>query len=322
MLKDNPAFKRSRKQLFRMSVFSNACSIIIYFIFITTTQAQINPIKSIGTTRALIVGVSNYQNDRIPPLRFAHRDAEVFAHFLEEETAWKVAKENIVLLTNEEATYSRFISQLEALMKKCKPDDRLILYFSGHGDVEKAADGPTGYLLFHDVAPTNYSLTGAYAVTELDQFLQKVVTEKKTKILLITDACRPEKMIGSTFNGPGVTTAALSELFTNTTKIISCEPDQFSLEDEVWGGGRGLFSYHLVNGLKGMADKNGNRYVNLFELGRYLEDNVMEDSDGEQLPQTKGLRSTNLFRVDPKVLDPTDGATRRLIPMKKMNLLL
>ena len=37
---------------------------------------------------------------------------------------------------------------------------------------------------------------------------------------------------------------------------MSCQPNEYSIEGEQWGGGRGAFSYHLVDALYGLADAN------------------------------------------------------------------
>ncbi|MBK7305024.1 MAG: hypothetical protein IPI90_17740 [Saprospiraceae bacterium] len=47
------------------------------------------------------------------------------------------------------------------------------------------------------------------------------------------------------------------------SKILSCQPNEFSLEGEQWGGGRGVFSYHLVDGLFGLADRNNDGLITL-----------------------------------------------------------
>ncbi len=290
-----------------MKVFSTTrlcvlIPLILLFGLFNSLEAQIKPIKPFGKIRALVVGISDYQNDKIPDLSYAHKDAEVFAHFLENETGWKVDSEDIVLLTNENATYGKFISELKAITETCQPKDRLIIYFSGHGDIEKVEKDPMGYLLFYDVSPTTYSVAGACMVTTLNQHLQDVVTEKQTEVILITDACRSGTLAGSSIGGQQATAAALLNLFQKTVKILSCEPDQVSLEGD-WGGGRGLFSYHLINGLKGLADEDENLFVDLYELKSYVQDSVRKHSNRRQIPTSQGGSSgMKVSKVNPKVL--------------------
>lgn len=53
-------------------------------------------------------------------------------------------------------------------------------------------------------------------------------------------------------------------------RITSSDENQLSNENEAWGGGRGVFSYYLVNGLKGLADNSKDGIVTLDEIKTYL----------------------------------------------------
>ncbi|RZM18241.1 MAG: tetratricopeptide repeat protein, partial [Pedobacter sp.] len=58
-------------------------------------------------------------------------------------------------------------------------------------------------------------------------------------------------------------------------QFISCSSNQVSFEGSQWGGGRGLFSWHLINGLKGMADTDPeDGEVTIAELYDYVKKNV------------------------------------------------
>lgn len=80
--------------------------------------------------------------------------------------------------------------------------------------------------------------------------------KKKTKIIIIADACHSGKLAGFSINGAQITNSNLARQIANEVKILSCQPNEYSLEGNQWGGGRGVFSYHLVNGLYGMADQD------------------------------------------------------------------
>ena len=149
-------------------------SYLLTFLMVLSTSlggmAQIKPIRPFKSIKALVVGVSEYRDSQIPQLNFADRDAEAFAAFLTNESPWKVDPDNLVLLTNEEATYGNFISEFTKLSERCEANDRFILYFSGHGDVEVVSDKRMGYLLFHDAPPTTYASGGACMINTLDAF--------------------------------------------------------------------------------------------------------------------------------------------------------
>ena len=85
--------------------------------------------------------------------------------------------------------------------------------------------------------------------------------------------------------------------------MASSKPDQLSNEKEDWGGGRGVFSYYLVNGLQGgLADSDHNGVVSVGELKDYLENKMANDPvlkmDGDlQTPVINGSSDFHLAIV-------------------------
>ncbi len=255
------------------------------------------------TTRAVIIGISDYQSQEIPDLNYAHKDALAFSQFLQSKSGGSVNTENIKILTNEEATNARMGAALDWLLDEGEAGDQAIIYFSGHGDVETKTRRQFGFLLPWDSPPQSY-MAGAYPLFYLEEIISTLTIDKNIKVLLVADACRSGKLAGSAAGGTQHTSANLAKKFGNEIKILSCQANEFSVEGERWGGGRGVFSYYLIDGLYGLADKNENYEVNLLEIGRYLEDNVSEDVAPEsQIPLTIGARNELINYVDAELLD-------------------
>lgn len=281
---------------------------VLFFLILSLPQSgwgqfgDKNPFKAIkpfGTTRAVVVGVSEYAE--VSDLDFADRDAEVFADYLAAETRWKVAPGNIRLLTNEEATQGAFEQALKWLMEASQPKDRAIIYFSGHGDVEKVEEGLMGFLLLHKSPPRDYKIGGACPITYLEKVISTLTEERQSEVLLITDACRSGQLAGSAIGGPRLINRVLFDNMEKVIKIMSCSSDQYSLEDERWGEGRGLFSYHLVNGLIGLADEDDDNDIYLYEIEDYIRKKVREDSrklGKMQIPQVDGNPEIRVNKVD------------------------
>lgn len=121
--------------------------------------------------------------------------------------------------------------------------------------------------------------------------------------MVFTDACHAGKLAGSTIGGAVATAENLARQFANEVKILSCQPNEFSVEGVQWGGGRGVFSWHLLDGLTGLADRNTDGAVNLMEIGRYLEDQVpAETAPLSQIPMIIGDRQALLARVNAPAL--------------------
>jgi len=301
-----------RRIVFLMLGMSLCCGISVAW-------AQFTPIRPFGTTRAIVVGVSDYA--QITDLDYAHRDAEIFAAFLAEETRWKVALENIQLLTNAEATMGSFERAMKWLVSESQANDRAIIYFSGHGDVEKSEEGLMGFLLLHNSPPVDYPIGGACPIEFLDQTIATLTDEKKAEVILITDACRSGKLAGSAIGGPRLINRVLFDGLEKIVKIMSCGSDQYSLEDELWGGGRGLFSYHLVNGLIGLADEDEDENIFLYEIEEYIRKKVRTDSRllGKlQIPIVSGNPETKINRIDKRRLAALDEKKEMTVGTQRM----
>ena len=275
--------------------------ILLLFPFLVNAQqkgaAPINTgVTVLGTTRALVIGISSYQDEGIPSLKYAHKDAEEFAKFLQSKAGGALKKEQIEIITNEKATAANIYSKLDWLLEKTKENDRAIIYFSGHGDVETTTSRNRGFLLAYDTPPTNYRI-GALRVNDLNDILADIVEVNKGRFVLVADACRSGNLAGGT-DGATATASAVSEQYKNQIKIMSCRPNEFSLEGEQWGGGRGAFSFHLIDGLIGMADEDKNAEVDLFELDDYLRSKVSKETDRQQVPMLVGDQKSVLSVVD------------------------
>ncbi len=292
--------------------------VFIYFIAALTshhTYSQSNspkgatPINAsdksleIKNTYAVVVGISDYQDPGIPDLRYADKDAEAFANYLRSSAGGKLDGDHMKVLINQQATMAQFANTLDWLWEVCKEGDEAIIYFSGHGDVEKKSLTQPGFLLCWDAPARVYMAGGTFALPMLQEVISTLSIQNKAKVIVITDACRSGTLAGSSVGGAQATAANLSKQFGNEIKIMSCQPNEYSIEGEQWGGGRGAFSYHLLDALYGMADNNKDQFVTLQEVGRYLEDHVSNEvAPVSQVPMTVGNRNERLTNVDENVL--------------------
>ncbi|MCB9331732.1 MAG: caspase family protein [Lewinellaceae bacterium] len=260
--------------------------------------------KADGTTYAVVVGISDYQDPAIADLKYADRDAEAFANFLRSSVGGRLDADHLKLMLNEEATSGQMAAALDWLIEVCQEGDKAIIYFSGHGDVEGKKITQPGFLLCWDSPPQTYMAGGTYSVYFLQLAVKTLSLQNKAKTIVITDACRSGKLAGNDIGGAQLTSQNLAEQFANEIKILSCQPDEYSIEGEQWGGGRGAFSYHLLDGLYGMADKNNDRAVSLLEMRTYLEENVSREvAPHSQIPLVRGNIKELLANVDPTILD-------------------
>jgi Tfp pilus assembly protein PilF len=252
---------------------------------------------------AVVIGISDYQDPGIPDLRFADKDAEAFANYLRSSAGGNLDNDHLKVLINEQATMAQFANALDWLWENAKEGDHAIIYFSGHGDVEKKSLTQPGFLLCWDAPARVYMAGGAFALPMLQEVISTLSTVNKAKVIVITDACHSGKLSGNEIYGAQLTGQNLARQYANEIKLLSCQPNEYSIEGEQWGGGRGAFSFHLIDALYGLADHNGDQFITLQEAGRYLEDHVSNEvAPVSQVPMFIGNRNEKLTTVDQSLL--------------------
>lgn len=218
---------------------------------------------------ALVIGVEKYS--QLPAVDYATSDARKAAnHF---SNLLGVPEGQVVLLENEKATRSAVTSRLKDYFPgNLGKDSVFYVYFAGHGMPDVVTGEP--YLMFFDSEATNVSRTG-YSMKELLSDLGAMDIEQT---FLFTDACfsgmaaRGEEMLV-----PGARPAVLrvEDVKVATGKVVAVGASTGSQLSHAYKEKRqGLFTYYLLNGLRGSADDNNDGTVALGELYEYLTKNV------------------------------------------------
>ena len=288
--------------------------VIPFFLLGFSLPAQDLSLTGSSATYAVVVGISEYQDPEISDLQFADRDAQAFVQYLRSPAGGNVPAEHIRLLLNDKATTGQIVNALGWLTDVVGEDETAIIYFSGHGDVETQTAMNLGFFLTYD-SPSHSYMAGAYALLYLQSVVTTISQQNKARVIVISDACRAGQLAGMSIGGPQVTANMLRQQFANEVKILACGPDEYSNEGVQWGNGRGAFSFHLIRGLQGLADTDGNYEVNLREIDLYLSEIVpRETAPSEQYPMVVGSRSTTLSLVDPASLQQLEKGKEQEAP--------
>ncbi|KAA9346651.1 tetratricopeptide repeat protein [Larkinella humicola] len=234
-----------------------------------TTQTA----SGVGTTAyGVVVGISTYQF--LPSLRFADRDALVFADYLVRSAG--VPASQVETLINRQATLINLTDALTTVKKKVKTGDRVYVYFAGHGDIETRTDSAeNAMLMLYGASRQDYNATfDKCYLREMKRWLDEL-TAAGAEVVFVADACRSGAfaLMGGSV-GQSRTMLGLGKEWAGQVKILSCEPGELAIEGVEFGNGRGLFSYCLVDGLMGMADSDKDRIVTKSELEVYLKTTV------------------------------------------------
>jgi len=251
-----------------------------------------------GRTFAVIVGVSAYK--KITPLSYADRDAILFLNFLTSAAGGNVPQENIKVYINDSATGAAVgIEAFKWLSNRSiQPGDRIFFYFAGHGDGDEMDNY---YFLTSDAdttsGPRTYPLTGNIDIGNVKKYLSYYTAKAGAEVFLIIDACRTNPNTNQTdierqkrfynFYGNG-----RENLPAGFNVLYSTKKGSPAFESPLIGNGHGVFSYCLVQGLLGKADKydgNNDGIVDLKELTIWLKKSVAklskEKLKQEQKPQ-------------------------------------
>ncbi|MBI3137897.1 MAG: caspase family protein [Sphingobacteriales bacterium] len=238
-----------------------------------------------GRIFGIVIGVSAYES--LPGLKYADIDAEYFYNYL--KSAVKASdSRNISLFLNKRANRDIVTEKLYAISDSVKKGDKVFIYFGGHGDIEHITQTDNCLLLLGDAPAKNYLRKSAsYLDINLFRDFFSTWSAKEVKTFFICDACHSGKLSGGDV-GRKNTLLSLQQSWKNEVNMLSCQPDELSLEGDQWGGGRGLFSYFLIAGLQGLADKNKDSLVTLFEVQNYVRDSVTIHSEQSQIPVFNG----------------------------------
>ncbi len=228
---------------------------------------------------ALIVGVSEYKNLPDRSLKFADRDAEAVYAILISPEGGNFRAENVHKLIGPQATLAGMRHELEEwLPGVAKGEDRVLIYFAGHGFIF----GGKAYLAPHDLAPGNIAGTG-YAMDALGKLIGGRINARYK--VLLTDACHSGAITPETNNQ--ALNRTLLDLHTSLFSLTASRDRESSFESPDWGGGHGIFTYYVVKGLEGEADQNADGIVTADELAEYVHRNVREATNSRQNPTSE-----------------------------------
>lgn len=238
---------------------------------------------------AVIVGVSTYQESDLN-LGYADEDAKSIYDFFISPSGGGLSSDNIVLLTNEEATRSNIIKALTDKFYQAFETDMVIFFIASHGQPDPV--GNEVYFLGYDTQKDNLGGTG---VSQID--IEKIFSRSRArKKIWIADACHSG---GAGLSTSGVRGAAESAIINKLlfgmalasdgmAMLTASSSSEFSYENAKWGGGHGVFSHYLLEGLGGKADFDKNGLVEIRELYEFVYRNVSHDTQGKQHPELKG----------------------------------
>lgn len=239
-------------------------------------EAPKPPANAPAHSYAVIVGITAYPN--LPAklqLHFPDRDAQSIYTALISPEGGNFKAENVKVLTGPKATLAAIRREIGVwLPSVAKGDDRVVIYFAGHGFIFEGK----AYLAPYDFDMAKTESTG-YPMDELGATIGGKI-QAKWKVLL-TDACHSGAI------SPEDTQSlnhGLSTLDQSLFSLTASRDRERSLEAAELEGGHGVFTYYVVKGLEGEADTNHDGIVTADELAEYVHTQVREATNALQNP--------------------------------------
>src|SRR5262245_997732 len=225
----------------------------------------------------LALGVAKYARPEFT-LKFAAQDALQMAERFKAQEGGFFNQVKIEALTDKQVTREAVIDKLDWLAREAKQDDVVALYLSGHAGTHR--NSYYFYTHLHDpsVHPERYDVKWSTLMDALS-------AAPRTKRILFVDTCRAGAATGGArAKGDEGLLEALKDLQQSYQGVVffaASANNELSVEkDEL---NHGLFTYALLEGLKGNADvMKPDRIIYINELGNFVRDRVKQLSRGAQ----------------------------------------
>ncbi|MCP9456042.1 MAG: caspase family protein [Nitrospira sp.] len=221
---------------------------------------------------AVVIGIEHYLV--APPVPGTVHDAKLVA-----EAFRRLGFDEVVEIYEKDAT-SRHLHQLltDILPRKVGRMDRLVIFYTGHVGAIQDSDGEErSYLVPIDAQIAHPGK--AVTVGHLKEFTRRIAS-KHTVLLFDAPVFGWEVTPPAKLSLEG-RVAPEEEMERRAVQVISAARKG---EASVRVEGKSLFVQFLLAGLAGQADLDGNGWLVVSELGRYLVEQVEQASGGVQHP--------------------------------------
>jgi len=264
------------KSSFKRIVFLISWIILVYPTFAALNLVEhSNPLqfsnKNLVPPKvyAVIVGISDYEGTS-SDLRYSSVDAELFYNNLKSAMPTECSRGDVRLLLNAQASDDEIEKTVKSVFAKAGSSDYVIFFFSGHGSNQ-------GYFCPYNIRSGRVDHT----------FIRDCFFNSKAKYkVCFADACFSGDLVDQS-------ESSISQLEGDKIALLmSSKSYQTSMETASIE--QGYFTYYIIKGMKGEADKSGDKYVTLAELFLFVKEEVSSATLGEQVPVIFG---SNLNKI-------------------------
>jgi formylglycine-generating enzyme required for sulfatase activity len=221
----------------------------------------------------VVIGINQYS--KWPGLEYAVNDAKAVGDRLK-----ALEFDEVIEVLDRDATRERLLELLgNELPKKVSKQDRVVIFFAGHGQTEELASGrQKGYIIPVDASTQVFSQ--AISMEEVRELSERIPAKH---ILYVIDACYS----GLGLSRAGSITPTVAGYLRKVTSIRAVQMVTAGSKGEqvIEKNGHGLFTAYFLRALDGEADFDNDGVVTASELGAFLRPQVSQNTDNRQTPQ-------------------------------------
>lgn len=237
------------------------------------------------------VGVGDYHDDKLPPLKLATKDAKDFASTVAKKQGLPFSEVQVKLLTDKEATREDIFEALEWLQQETTPNDICIFFYAGHGYRDEK-----DRFYFMPYGGTTDKLYKCFSSADFKNMADDI----NCKMIVFADACYSAALFEG--NRSAATTHFLEQLRRSkngTMLYASSASDTKSKEDPAWGNG--AFTKALISAFNGGARQQFDEGLSTQALDTYLYKEVRRITNFKQTPifiNPNGMEHFNIFTYE------------------------
>jgi uncharacterized caspase-like protein len=212
-----------------------------------------------GQRWALIVGIGNFTDQNIEPLKYTANDAQSFMDALLDPKIGGFKADHVHSLLNDQATTKNIKMQLNWLARSAGPEDVVVVYVATHGSSRDLDTVGVNYIITHDteiganIDPDSLYAT-ALPMVDISNAIATRVKAQKAAIFLDTcysgNAAVQEKLIAPGIKNASLSPDAIAHITQGSGRMVfaAAGTDQESLESDTLK--HGFFTYYLVQALQ------------------------------------------------------------------------
>lgn len=234
------------------------------------------------------VGVGDYHDDKLPPLKLSTKDARDFADVIAKKKGLPFADVQVKVLTDKEATRADIFEAMEWLQQETTPNDICVFFYAGHGYRDEK-----DRFYFMPYGGTTDKLYNCFSASDFKNMADDI----NCKLVVFADACYSAGLFEG--NRSAATTHFIEQLRRTKNGMMlfaSSASDTKSKEDPTWGNG--AFTKALVEAFNGGARQQFDEGLSTQALEMYLYKEVRRITNFKQTPifiNPNGMEHFNLF---------------------------